>query len=277
MKRNLLGALLLALILAVLFWPTLQWLVNAWFDNEYYSHGVLLPFVSAYLLWNQRHILSRPHAPAGIGLAMTGLGLAIHLGSLLWSAYYLSALALVLVLAGLAIACYGLPALRKLGFPLAFLTLAVPLPFVPVIATYLQVLTAENSTNLSHLFGVPAVNLGGEVRLPGGSLVVGAPCSGMNSLITLITLSTLFIYVMQTSWRAIAALVALVIPLAIAGNTLRVTSLLVVANQWGVEAGLHFYHDISGWVFYALVLSLLGVAAWGLGCRDLRYSTLFSA
>ncbi|MBV7328721.1 exosortase/archaeosortase family protein [Chloroflexi bacterium TSY] len=146
---------------------------------------------------------------------------------------------------------------RKLLFPVIYLALMVPLPAVERSTYPLALFTGVCSGALVNFLGLPIQIVGNAVQLPGTDLFIGAQCSGVNSIITLIALTSLCAYLFHGPWCGRVALVLISIPLGMGGNILRVGNLLYVAYYWGVEAAFTFYHDYSGFVFFAVVFVLL--------------------
>ena len=264
---------LIGILLLALFYPTLKWLVGEWLGNDYYSHGPLVPLISAFLAWRlwvkwppeQRRI-----KPATIGLLPLGVGLIVYLYALLQRAYFAASLAMIVIIAGLVWYLLGTAALRRFAFPIGFLFFMVPLPFVEPLSVPLAQLTGALSAAIVRLFGVPIIVNGAQITLPNAELVVGAQCSGLRSIVTLMTLVALVIFLVEGAWwkKLLLALSSIVI--AALGNVIRVASLLVVANIWGADAAFKYYHDYSGIVFFLSALALLLFFSWVLGCREIR-------
>ncbi len=265
------GLLLPALIAAltlILFSPVLRWLVHQWLTNDYYSHGPVVVAVSAYLSWVYgRRVESKP---SNFGIVIMAAGMLVYLWSFLQRAYYLGAIGLVLFVAGLVTFLLGVGALKKIWFPVAFLLFMIPFPFVERASYPLQRLTGVYATHLARFLGIDATVSGAQVSLPKANLVVGAQCSGLRSIVAMLTLSVLFVYLIEGNWFKKLAILLAAFPAAIAGNILRVASLLFVANIWGADRGFHYYHNYSGIVFFAAALSLLFLLAGALGCNRLR-------
>jgi len=271
-KRSALAAALVGVLLLALSYPTLRWLVNEWLTNDYYSHGWLVLPVSAFLAWRQWPKGERE--PANVGLIPLGLGLVGYLVALLNKAYFLAALALIVLLAGLAWFFLGTRGLRRLTFPIGFLIFMVPLPFVERASLPLQLLTGSCSTAVARVVGVDATVRGAQVTLPNVDLVVGAQCSGLRSIVALFTLVAIFIYVLDGPWWGRLLLVLSAIPVAILGNIFRVASLLWVADTWGAGAGMTYYHDYSGFVFFLFAFALLLLLSRAFQCREIRADIL---
>jgi exosortase len=264
---------LIGILLLALFYPTFRWLVGEWLGNDYYSHGPLVPLISAFLAWRlwvkwppeQRQI-----KPATLGLLPLGVGLAVYLYALLQRAYFAASLAMILVIAGLVWYLLGTAAVRRFAFPIGFLFFMVPLPFVEPLSVPLAQLTGAISAAIVRLLGVPITVNGAQITLPNAELVVGAQCSGLRSIVTLMTLVALVIFLVEGAWwkKLLLALSSIVI--AGLGNVIRVASLLAVANIWGADAAFKYYHDYSGIVFFLSALALLLFFSWVLGCREIR-------
>jgi exosortase len=266
-KRSLLSAVLIAILLMLAFWNTLAWLIEAWWSDAYYSHGPLVLLISALLIWSSRQAVRRsPDSAQPWGIAVLILGLLLHAGAVLWRAYYLSAFGLLAVLAGLCLLFLGRQAMGKLLFPLVFLSFSIPLPLAERFGPPLEVFAATQATNLVRLVGIPAVNEGSRVILAGSTFAVGAPCSGLRSLVALIALAALLAHVLEGPGWARWLVFLSAAPVAILANLVRVASIFVVAYFWGPDAGLGYYHNVSSLVLFLAAFILLILVSRGLGC-----------
>lgn len=245
---------------ALITWPVWQWLWFEWMSNEYYSHGLLIAPVALFLaiqrVRNDPQLRLRLANREGAGLLLLGATLAFYLYALQQRAYYLAAFAMIGMLAGMVWTLAGVVALRRLAFPIGYLALMVPLPILDRITLPLALFTGYCSGALVQFLGLDVTITGNAVTLPNADLVIGAQCSGVNSLISLFALLTLVAYLLEGSVGARVLLAALALPLALLGNILRVAALLFVARAWGAEAGFTFYHDYSGVLFFLAMLAL---------------------
>ncbi len=271
---RLLSVIFVAALLSALFYPTLRWLVAEWLGNDYYSHGPLVPLISGFFAW--RLSAKRPgEARRGSdnslwGLTLLVLGLTSYLYAIFRHAYFLAALAMIVLIAGLIWFLLGPTMLRHYAFPVLFLIFMIPLPFVEPLSVPLAQITGAISAGCLQLFGVPVTVNGAQVSLSNTQLVVGAQCSGLRSIVTLLTLVAILVFILQGPWWGKALLALSSLPIAAAGNLLRVSSLLVVANTWGADAGFKYYHDYSGFVFFLSALILLLLISRLLRCREIR-------
>src|SRR5690349_9365647 len=122
------GAAFAALVLAVIFQDTFTMLREKWHLEEY-SHGILIPAISAYLLWTRRaQFASMPFEGSWAGVAVVAVGLIIFFLGTLAAITTVDAYALVVVIAGCVLAAMGWKAFRVALVPIALLLLMNPLP-----------------------------------------------------------------------------------------------------------------------------------------------------
>ena len=260
---------------ALLFLPTWLWLGEAWLSDPYYSHGPLVVVISIYLVWARRKVFNTARAaPQNIGWLLIAFALAAHLWATIWRAYYISALMLPLAVLGLLLILDGWEIARQFIFPLAFLVLMVPLPIAELFGPTLEGWTATSATALAQAFGVAARNDGSQVFLPNSTFTVGIPCGGLRSAIAIITLATLLAYILRGQLLARISIFLAAIPIALAANTLRITLLFAIANAWGSETAMNYFHDWSSPVlFLGAFVMILGLAKL-LGSGQVRWDVV---
>lgn len=276
-KAWLLPLTALLLILA-LTWPIWYWLWGEWMGNEYYSHGILIVPVALFLaiqrLRLDKRLSATPPLSQNWGVLLLGLALLTFIWWFTQKAYYLAAFAMLFMGAGTIWALGGTHLLRKLLFPLGYLVLMIPLPIVERLTLPLALFTGVCAGGLARLLGNEVTIIGNAVSLPNAELVIGAQCSGINSLIALTALMVLAAYLLNGPLWGRLLLVLLAIPLAMMGNILRVTSLLFVARTLGAQAAFVFYHDYSGLLFFFLVFLLMFPLTRLLQARSLRLDVI---
>ncbi|MFP4472678.1 MAG: exosortase/archaeosortase family protein [Candidatus Omnitrophota bacterium] len=249
---------------ALAYVPTMMWMKIRWFTRDsYYSHGVLVPVVVAYLIWAKRDKL-RPiiqraegHIPAGTALIISGL--LIHLISSLFRVYFTSGFSMLVTLIGLLTFFWGFRIVKLLMFPLAFLIFMIPLPSVAIknISFEMKMLAAAISTDVIRGFDILAVREGSTIRMPHANVVVDDVCSGLRSLISLMALGSLFAYWLTGPVWKRWLLFLFTIPIAVMTNVVRVVFLSLIAEIWGPGAAGGIIHDISGFGIFAVAFLLL--------------------
>ncbi len=239
--------------------------------QSYYTHAPLVPLVSlviAVLLVRHTQVPVRPRR--GLGLAVLAGSLGIHLAASFARITFASGYSLLGVLAGLVLFFWGWGALRRLWFPWALLFFMVPLPEVSIgeINFRLKMVAAEWGVGLANLLGIVAERMGNQVFLADGkSLVIANVCNGLRTLISLLAFGAIYAYVckLRGGWRL--GLFALSVPVALISNTIRVGSLVGVADVWDTATATGWYHDVSGLLIYAVafgfMFSLEKLILWG--------------
>ena len=252
-----------------MFWKNLVTLVTYSLHQESCSHIILIPFVSAYLVLNERkRIFSvvRPSIPAGIGVMLTG---ALFYWVTIQSArawqrrcvLSLSAttLAMVFVWVGAFLCSYGLAATRAALFPLLFMLLMIPLPSQTEawIVRALQQGSTDVTYALFKMLGVPVLRQGFILSVPTVTIEVAAECSGIRSSIALfITCLLAAHFYLSTRWK-IAVFLVLVLPLAIIKNGIRIVTLTLLSIYVDPSFLHGSLHRDGGFVFFLLALLLL--------------------
>lgn len=258
--RLLLPGWLILAILAILYRGILRDLAAQWWDDANYSHGFLVPFFSAFLIWQQRRQLG-VIVPRGtmVGLGVLLAGIAELLLGDLGSENFLMRSSLLVVLAGLILFHLGPGVLRAVLFPLAFLLFMIPLPatLFYAITFPLQSFAASQAAMVLDTFGVPVLLDGNVIHLSQLSLGVTEACGGIRSLISLLAGASAWAYVaMPRGWFAVF-FVATAVPVAIIANVARVVLTGIIGQQWGVEYASGFFHEFAGWGIYLFAFTCL--------------------
>jgi exosortase len=247
---------------AVLFGPVLWRLTQDWAHDDNYSHGfIVLPF-ALYFLWERRAKLAGlVPRPSFLGLPLVLAGLATLVVGQLGAELFLTRISMLVVIAGAVIYLAGWAALRLCAFPLAFLLLMVPIPAIVFnqIAFPLQLLASRVGVAGLALLGIPVLREGNLIVLAHTTLEVAEACSGIRSLVSLLTLGILYGYFTDERSGFRWAVAIATVPIAIAANGLRVAGTGIAAHYMGDEAAQGFLHTFSGWLmFVAAFLMLFG-------------------
>jgi exosortase len=264
-RRWTIGAsLVLIAIMVGVYLPVLYYMVLHWRVVDDYSHGFLIAPLAFYFAWERRHRLRGiPIEGSWWGVVPLSLGvLALTIGRL---GVELTSMrtGFVLTLIGLVLLLFGRKVFGVLAFPLLFLFLMVPLPqsLVNVIAFPLQLMAANAAVEALHRLGVPALLEGNIIHLANSQLFVAQACSGLRSLMALLTLGVVFAYFLQRGVVRRSIIVASTIPIAIFVNAVRVALTGVLANAYGEQAATGFIHDFQGLITFFLAFLVLLVEA----------------
>jgi exosortase len=266
-------AVLFLALLAALFAGRFFELYLVWRADDNYSHGFLVPLVSAYLAWEiyQRQGLTGKGSLPG-GLFLIALGVLAHLASVVVWWPLLDFLALTSILFGTAVLVGGRAWARGFAFPILFLFFMFPLPtaFIDQVAVWLQGVVTPAAAFVLRMF-VPVYRQGNFLYLPGTPLEVGEACSGLRQAIAFPALGLLVAYVTPRGLGFRAALVLSTLPVAVAANLLRILLMAFIVLHFGYgwiseQKMLVFnlsYHSAWGLLTFTLGLGLfLGVRWW---------------
>ena len=225
-----------------------------------YNHGFLVAPLAVWFAWERRSELLRVRwCGSWLGLVPLSLGVASLAVGRLGVELMTMRAGFVLGLNGLVVLLMGRKAWRTLAFPLLFLFLMVPLPesLLNVIAFPLQLIAARAAVAALHLVGIPALLEGNIIHLAQTELFVEQACSGIRSLMSLITLSVIFAWFFQRNPGERTLLVASTVPIAVVVNAFRVALTGVLAHNWGRDAATGLVHDAEGVLTFAIAFGLL--------------------
>lgn len=258
--KSLLSFAVLAMLVAWLYEPVLVNLVRQWWNEADYSHGFLIPLMSAYFVWERRErFRTLAGTPALWGLIVLVVGVGLFLLGNVAAELFTMRLSLLVVLAGLILYLLGREHLRTLAFPILYLLFMIPPPAIifNAIAFPLQLFAARTATASLDLLGVPVLREGNVITLANTILEVVEACSGIRSLITLLALAATYAYFTQNGpWRRSLLFISAV-PIAIAANAGRVAGTGVLAHFFGDQVAQGFFHTFSGWLIFAFAFILL--------------------
>lgn len=258
----------------IFYYDTFSWLVGSWINNEYYSHGFLVPILSGYIIWNLRKELATiEKKQSQTGLAILVIGILLQGIGVLWSIRFISGISLLVTGSGMILYLFGWEFMKKISFPLVFLLLMIPLPIVDIVAPPTQTLSAIGSLNMAKLAGIPVEREGLILKIPEGSFEVAFACSGLNSIISLLTIAIIYAFILEGGMFMKFTIIISSIPLALAGNIMRITSVLAVANKYGQNTAMNYFHDVSSLILFSVVL--IGLFLIGRCFGRLRFKKIF--
>ena len=230
-------SLLLLLAAIAWFWQPLVSLFSLTQQQEQYSHILIIPGLSLYVLYLDRKatFASREWSP-WLGSQLIGLGAWGY-----WSAdaaifasdqLSMTVLAFVMMCWGIALSCFGVTTCRRVSFGLLCLLFMVPLPsfFLEAIVGFLQRTSTEATAALFSLLGIPVFRQGFVFSLSNFTIHVAEECSGIRSALSLLITSVVAGHFFLRSIGTKLGLVAVVIPLAIVKNAFRIVGLALLAN-----------------------------------------------
>jgi len=250
----------LAALALWLYGPTLFHLVAQWWQDPNFSHGFFVPAFSAFVLWQERRRWAQlPLHPSWTGLAILAIALVTLVIGQMGAELFLARFSLLILLAGIVILFLGWNYFRAVLFPLGFLILMIPIPAIVFnqVTFPLQLLASRVAATVLPWTGVPVLREGNVIVLPTMALEVAEACSGIRSLMSLITLAVIYGYLMEkrTSVRVLLAVVS--VPIAVLANSVRIIGTGLLVQYWDPDKAEGFFHLSWGWIIFVISLLML--------------------
>ncbi len=250
----------LLLLIAWLYASILARLFLQWIHDPNFSHGIFVPLFALFVLWQDRkQLIAIAPAPSWVGLPLVVLSLLVLVLGVLGAEIFLARLSLLILLAGVIILFQGWRFFRAILFPWAFLILMIPPPtlILQQVTFPLQLLASRLATGLLRLVGVPVLRQGNMIVLAAMPLDVAEACSGIRSLLTLVTLAIIYGYLMETRKWVRVVLAVSAVPIAVAANSFRVFGTGLLVQYWDPDKAEGFFHIFEGWLIFVVALIML--------------------
>jgi exosortase len=248
------------------FYKLLIELVTFSLDHEYCSHILLIPFISAFLIYMNRDAIKNSLSwwPAGALLILPAIPVfiwAFARKATLEPNDFLTAITFSIIcvwISGFAV-CFGMRAVRAAIFPLSLLLLMIPLPTFALDAAtrYLQQGSTEITWWLLQAVGEPSLKEGFLIHLPKLTIFVAEECSGIRSSVALFITCLLAAHMMlKSNWRR-TIFVLLTFPVALIKNGIRIATLVLLSTHVDMRFMTSSLHRDGGFVFFGIALLLM--------------------
>ena len=248
---------------AILYRNVIAKLVFDWGHDDNYSHGFLIVPIALYFAWERRErLLGAVRKPSSVGLIVLLGSLVTLFAGVLGAELFLTRVSIIGVIAGGVLYVLGWQHLRILTLPIAFLLLMIPIPAIIFnqIAFPLQLQASRFGETALTLWNIPVLREGNVIVLANTTLEVAEACSGIRSLVSLLTLGIIYSYFSDDRQWVRVAVTLSTIPIAIVSNGLRVAGIGVAAHYYGGEVATGVLHTFSGWVLFVVAFVLLFAA-----------------
>lgn len=255
-------SIILLLLTGWLYFSVMGRLIGQWQADPNFSHGFFVPAFSLFVLWQTRsRISAAPVQPSWIGALILVFGLMLLVLGNLGAELFLSRVSFLIVVGGMVILMWGWNVFRAVLFPWAFLILMIPIPAIIFnqLTFPLQILASKIASWSLPLMGVPVLREGNVIQLPAMALEVAEACSGIRSLLSLVTLAVIYGYLITESTRMRIVLALAAIPIAVAANSLRIVGTGLLVQYWDPAKAEGFFHSFSGWLIFVVSLGMLFV------------------
>lgn len=254
-----------AALAIALCWDGVSLMVQYWQDREEYSHGILIPFISLYLVWQKRSELSQiAYSGAWGGVALTLFGVMVFYAGELSSLYTIIQYGFLFLLYGLLLSLMGWRAFLIVAIPLLVLSFMIPLPnfLYNNLSAKLQLLSSEIGVAVIRAFNISVFLEGNVIDLGTYKLQVVEACNGLRYLFPLMTLGFIVAYLYRAAFWKRAIIFLSTIPITVLMNSFRIGVIGVMVDRWGQSMAEGFLHDFEGWAIFMACFAVLFVEMW---------------
>lgn len=251
----------------IAYFPVISGLIRAWARSDDYSHGFVIVPIAIYILWQKRETLRcASFDGAWPGLIVATVALIAYLVSIKGEMQTLGSFSMIFFLWGTVIFLLGFSIFKESLFPLSILFFMIPVPaqLVATLTIPLQLIVTKGSVWLASIIGIPIFNEGNVINMTRCTFEVVQACSGLRSIMTLLTLGAVLAYVTLRSNLLRTLLFVLAVPIAIAVNIFRVFVMIAVFHFLEVNLSTGTLHTVLGLVVFGIALGLFLLAGKGL-------------
>jgi exosortase A len=250
----------LGLSFILVYFPVWKGLVLTWYRSDDYSHGFFIIPVVIYSLCQKKEDLVRLPLHSSItGLVLLIISLILYILATYAEIKTGAALAMIVSIVSVVLFLYGFALFREILFILLFLLFMIPVPdqIYSAMTTPLQLVVSQISVWFVMLFGLPIFREGNVIHLPEHTLEMVQACSGLRSLMSLLTLSVIISYfTLRSNWLRLFLLFS-AIPAAIIVNIIRVMIMILAFYYFDLDLTQGTVHTIFGTIVFTLAIALV--------------------
>jgi exosortase len=259
-KKTIWLSVLLGASFVLLYREPMAKLIHDWTIDQNYSHGFIVVPIALYFAWRKREEFRlASFAPSNWGLLVVLGSIGMLLAGTAGAEVFTTEVSILGVIAGSALYLFGWSCLRVMLFPISFLFLMIPIPSIIFnqVAFPLQLVASQFGEFALALCKIPVLREGNIIYLADTSLEVAEACSGIRSLISLLTLGIVYGYFADSRKWVRLGIAVMTVPVAIITNGCRVAGIGIAAHRFGAGVAEGFLHTFSGWSVFIAAFALL--------------------
>ncbi|MDG6079111.1 exosortase [Erythrobacter litoralis] len=244
--------------------PTIIRLAEGSWSLEIGAHGPIVLATGLWLLsrcdWSHQSGEGRSGTVQGLTWAAIVVSLILYVFGRAYDFLALETAGLYFALIGVLVLAVGARTVFRNTFPLLYLAFLIPPPgwVIDAVTAPLQHFISFSATELLRWLDYPVSRSGVAIEVAQYRLLVEQACSGMNSIVGLTAVTLFYIYLLHgSSWRYAILLMALILPIAVFVNFLRVCTLILVTYHYGDAVAQGVFHNTAGVALFALALALM--------------------
>ena len=243
------------------------WMHYVFTTSPYDSYCLYIPFVVAALLIWKREQLRAVHKSVWLpAFGIVVVAVVLHVLGYMVQQTRLSIIGFFLGVYGLTGLVWGRQWLRASFFPMFLLVFCVPIgTMAEAITLPLRLLVTKISVGIGHdVLAIDVFRNGSRIFDGRGTPLydVAPACSGINSLISLLALTTIHGFVtFKTGWKRVLV-AATAVPLAVAGNVIRITTVIIIGEAFGHQAGKAVEQKLGFVTFAVAIVAVMALGHW---------------
>ncbi|WP_240342557.1 exosortase C-terminal domain/associated protein EpsI [Methylococcus sp. EFPC2] len=252
-------------IVGLIFRGGIFYLVDQWLSYEEYSHGVLIPIISLFLIWQRKNeLIAMRFTSSWFGIPVIFGGLLLFFLGELAALYIIVQYAFLIVLFGITLFTFGKAVFNCVWLPISILFFSIPLPnfIYNNLSSKLQLLSSKLGVVFIRLFDISVYLEGNVIDLGSMQLQVVEACSGLRYLFPLMSLAFICAYFFKVAmWKRVLVFLSS-IPVTVIMNSLRIGIIGVTVEYWGKDMAEGFLHDFEGWFIFMVCTGVLIAEMW---------------
>lgn len=247
------------------YWPGIMDLWKIWQRSDEYSSGLLVPFLTVYILWSRRRDIAQCRIRPCVWGLFAFLGAqAVRLFGLFFMYSSAERLSIVLSVAAMVLLLFGWQVFRKVSTVLLFLCLMLPWPnrIQTAVALPLQRLATSSAVFCLETIGYDVIREGNVIHIGQASVAVAEACNGLRMVTAFFVISGLVILLVRRAWWEKLVVLASSLPIALLCNTVRLTITALVFTVISGEQWEKIFHDFGGYAMMPLALTAVVGELW---------------
>lgn len=255
----------IAVLLGITFYAGIREMIYFWDRREEYSYGYMIPFITAFLIWQRKNILDRTEfSGSWVGVVVVLFGLVLFALGTLSTITTIVQYAFLIVIIGTALSITGRDGIKSILVPLLFLVFMIPLPgfFLNNLSSQLQLISSELGVAVIRAFGISVFLEGNVIDLGLYKLQVVEACNGLRYLFPLMSLSFICAYIFKGAFWKRAIIFLSSMPITVLMNSFRIGVIGVLVEYWGPAQAEGFLHDFEGWIVFMACFGIILIEIW---------------
>jgi len=247
------------------YWPGFVDLWNIWQRSDEYSSGLLVPFLTVYILWSRRHDIAKcPIKPCIWGVFAFVAAQAVRVFGLFFMYGSAERLSVALSIAALVLLLFGWQLFKKVSTILLFLCLMLPWPnrIQAAVALPLQRWATSSAVFCLEVLGYAVVRDGNIIHIGGATVAVAEACNGLRMVTAFFVVGGLVILLVKRAWWEKLIIIVSSLPIALLCNTVRLAVTAIAFTVLSGEYWEKIFHDFGGYAMMPLALAAIIVELW---------------